>query len=59
VEAAPDLVVTASFGIACLDSDTACFEALLAAADEALYEAKATGRNRTAFRSARASRKAA
>lgn len=59
VDAAPDLVVTASFGVACLDPDTTCFEALLAAADEALYEAKASGRNRIAFRCALASRKAA
>lgn len=38
--------VTASFGVASLDQNTRDVEALLGHADKALYEAKATGRNR-------------
>lgn len=38
--------VTASFGTACAPSDGNEPDALLNAADEALYEAKRTGRNR-------------
>lgn len=36
--------VTASFGIAFVDADS-CFDAAVSSADEALYEAKALGRN--------------
>jgi diguanylate cyclase (GGDEF)-like protein len=42
----PPIQVTASFGIAMLDADALSFEAWLAKADRALYEAKRTGRNR-------------
>ncbi|MGC4009882.1 MAG: diguanylate cyclase [Pseudomonas sp.] len=41
------LYLTASFGIACLDSGVpGTYEGLYAAADKALYKAKASGRNR-------------
>ncbi|POZ61955.1 GGDEF domain-containing protein [Chromobacterium alticapitis] len=40
------LPVTASFGIASLDTDRHSLEHLLAAADDALYQAKRQGRNR-------------
>ncbi len=38
--------ITASFGVAELDGETADIDALLARADTALYEAKSTGRNK-------------
>jgi diguanylate cyclase (GGDEF)-like protein len=41
------LYLTASFGIACLEAGTpGTYESLYAAADKALYQAKASGRNR-------------
>ncbi len=43
--------VTISNGIALKSSDTLSMDALLKAADEALYQAKNSGRNRTVFRS--------
>ena len=42
-----DIVVTASFGIARLDSQSENFIQLVSRADEALYSAKRLGRNRT------------
>lgn len=39
--------VTASFGVATLDSETPDIDCLLAHADHALYQAKAAGRNRS------------
>ena len=47
VEHAPPLWVTASFGVAILDAEISSVQQWLALADEALYEAKRTGRNRT------------
>jgi diguanylate cyclase (GGDEF)-like protein/PAS domain S-box-containing protein len=44
------VTVTASFGVATLACDAASPQAIFAAADEALYEAKATGRNRVVCR---------
>ncbi|MDB4938674.1 MAG: diguanylate cyclase [Labilithrix sp.] len=44
------ITVTASFGVATLACDAASPQAVFAAADEALYEAKATGRNRVVTR---------
>jgi diguanylate cyclase (GGDEF)-like protein len=41
----PPITVTASFGVATLDPGTDDFDSLLLKADEALYEAKAVGRN--------------
>ncbi len=41
--------VTASFGIAMLDADHATAEALAVRADQAMYRAKAAGRDRVAF----------
>ncbi len=46
VAAAPELRVTASFGVASVPSDGHSLSALLDAADEALYSAKRRGRNR-------------
>ncbi len=43
----PHRPVTASFGVATLQSDIHQAEQLLRGADEALYQAKASGRNRT------------
>ncbi len=43
---AAKLSVTASFGVACLDSATKDLDTLLACADTALYQAKRSGRNR-------------
>ena len=42
------LTVTASFGMATLDPDGEDFETLVGRADQALYDAKADGRNRVA-----------
>jgi diguanylate cyclase (GGDEF)-like protein len=39
--------ITASFGVATLPASAATVEELIAAADDALYEAKRTGKNRT------------
>lgn len=47
VEHEPGLQVTASFGVARLDSQIASVEAWLEVADTALYEAKRCGRNRS------------
>jgi diguanylate cyclase (GGDEF)-like protein len=47
VEHVPPLWVTASFGVAILDAEISSVQQWLALADEALYEAKRTGRNRT------------
>lgn len=44
-----DLVVTASIGLACHPSDAGDLDALIAAADTALYAAKAAGRDRIRF----------
>jgi diguanylate cyclase (GGDEF)-like protein len=44
-----ELKLTVSVGVATLKGDDACIEDLLARADGALYEAKATGRNRLVF----------
>ncbi|MGB0133333.1 GGDEF domain-containing protein, partial [Dokdonella sp.] len=41
-----DLKVTASIGVACLGTDNETAEQLLEHADQALYQAKAKGRNR-------------
>ena len=46
-EHVPVLRVTASFGVASLDGQTGSTKQWLAVADEALYEAKRTGRNRS------------
>lgn len=46
VEHVPPLKVTASFGIAVLDAQLSSVDQWLAAADRALYQAKAAGRNR-------------
>jgi diguanylate cyclase (GGDEF)-like protein/PAS domain S-box-containing protein len=43
------LTVTVSIGVAMSDADTASFERLLKRADEALYAAKAAGRNQVVF----------
>lgn len=48
VDNEPGLQVTASLGVATLDSHMASVEAWLAVADAALYEAKRAGRNRSA-----------
>ncbi len=45
----PPLRVTASFGLAMLDSQTSGVRQWMAAADEALYDAKRTGRNRVSI----------
>jgi len=41
--------VTSSFGVAWIDSDTITVEDMIRRADEALYDAKASGRNRVVF----------
>jgi diguanylate cyclase (GGDEF)-like protein len=46
IEHDPPLRITASFGIALLDTETPSAQQWLAAADLALYEAKRSGRNR-------------
>ncbi|HTQ31309.1 MAG TPA: diguanylate cyclase [Opitutaceae bacterium] len=46
VNGGPDLHMTMSFGVAVMPPDADSAEALLAAADKALYAAKARGRNR-------------
>jgi hypothetical protein len=43
----PPITVTASFGVAALDPGSDDLESLLVKADEALYEAKAIGRNKS------------
>ncbi|AXC16160.1 diguanylate cyclase/phosphodiesterase (GGDEF & EAL domains) with PAS/PAC sensor(s) (plasmid) [Acidisarcina polymorpha] len=43
----PSIRITASFGIAPLDSQTASVQHWLAAADKAMYDAKQAGRNRS------------
>jgi len=43
----PPITVSASFGVAALDPGSDDIDSLLVKADEALYEAKATGRNRS------------
>jgi diguanylate cyclase (GGDEF)-like protein len=45
------VTVTASFGVATAEAHAASPDAVFAAADEALYEAKVTGRNRVVVRS--------
>jgi diguanylate cyclase (GGDEF)-like protein/PAS domain S-box-containing protein len=47
----PPVTVTASFGVATVEAHAVSPEAVFAAADEALYEAKVTGRNRVVARS--------
>lgn len=49
VQNEPPLRVTASFGLAMLDSQTNGVRHWMAAADEALYDAKRTGRNRVSI----------
>jgi diguanylate cyclase (GGDEF)-like protein len=45
------ILVTISAGVACLPEDARTGEALVEAADKALYEAKRAGRNRTVLHS--------
>ena len=49
---AQSLDVTVSIGVACCDGGDESVESLLKRADEALYEAKRTGRNRVVGRAA-------
>lgn len=46
VDGNPPLQVTASVGVATMPADAAAVQSLIAAADEALYEAKRAGKNR-------------
>ncbi|MBI5138024.1 MAG: diguanylate cyclase [Nitrospirae bacterium] len=46
-----DLGVTVSLGAACFDAEDGDLEAIIQAADQALYEAKAAGRNRWVVKS--------
>ncbi len=48
---AEPLDVTVSIGVACADASDESVESLLKRSDEALYEAKRTGRNRVIGRS--------
>jgi diguanylate cyclase (GGDEF)-like protein len=46
---AQSILVTSSFGVAWIDSETIDVEETIRRADEALYDAKASGRNRVVF----------
>jgi diguanylate cyclase (GGDEF)-like protein len=46
-DASTTLTVTASFGVAAMPASSSDLRGLVAAADEALYEAKRAGKNRT------------
>src|SRR3546814_13811220 len=48
-DADPPIAISASIGVALFPTDAANREDLLRAADTAMYEAKAGGRNRTVF----------